>query len=99
MSPQVDITKAALADLRSIGDYTQKIWGPAQRRDYLALIRERFELLAQSPDMGLRHDMLSAGLLSASAGRHIFFYRKTVAGIRIIRVLHQSMDFRRHLTR
>lgn len=49
--------------------------------------------------MGLRQDKLKAGLLSAPAGQHIIFYRKTSTGIRIIRVLHQGMDFRRHLAR
>ncbi|WP_430396805.1 type II toxin-antitoxin system RelE/ParE family toxin [Ferrovibrio sp.] len=73
------------------------MWGTAQRYEYLALLKGHFELLAENPHLGVRRDEFSRPLFSSLAGRHLIFYRADDTAIRIIRVMHQSMDHRRRL--
>jgi len=47
-----EVSKKALDDLHRIGRYTQKNWGKAQRRKYLADSDEKFSLLAENPHLG-----------------------------------------------
>jgi len=98
MPKRVKVSKAATADLRAIARYTQLLWGSAQRYEYLALLNEHFELLASNPRIGTRRDEYKPGLLSSPVGRHTVFYRDGDSDIRIIRVLHQSMDHQQHLS-
>ncbi len=44
--PKYRITPKALEDLKSIGQYTQRQWGKAQRNRYLKQLEQRFEWLA-----------------------------------------------------
>jgi toxin ParE1/3/4 len=86
------LTQLALADLRSIGRYTQMNWGREQRNRYLAKLDECFHLLAEKPLRGVSCDDLRSGYRKYSVGRHIVFYREAQVGIEIIRILHVSMD-------
>jgi toxin ParE1/3/4 len=88
------LTQLALTDLRSIGSYTQATWGREQRNRYLTKLDECFHLLAQKPQQGRNCDDIRVGYRKYSIGRHLIFYREAQAGIEIIRVLHNSMDYR-----
>jgi toxin ParE1/3/4 len=97
MPRAVKISRAAAADLRAIARYTQHLWGANQRYEYLALLEGHFEILAENPRVGRLRDEDKSGLFSSVAGRHVIFYRADDTAIRIVRVLHQSMDHRRWL--
>jgi toxin ParE1/3/4 len=91
------LTQLALADLRSIGRYTQRNWGREQRNRYLTKLDECFHLLAEKPLRGVSCDDLRSGYRKYPVGRHIVFYREAQAGIEIIRILHVSMDVESNL--
>ena len=91
------ISPKARRDLIDIGRYTEKQWGNTQRKKYLAQLKERFEKLAQLPSLGRRRDELPEAPLGYHEGRHVIFYRPLADDIEIVRVLHDSMDFGRHL--
>lgn len=91
------VTAAARADLREIARYSEGTWGIAQTRRYLDAIRTRLAGLRGRPHLGARRDELSAGLRSIASGRHIVFYKDTTDRVEIVRILHASMDVRRHL--
>jgi toxin ParE1/3/4 len=91
------LTQFALADLRSIGRYTQMNWGREQRNRYLAKLDECFHLLAEKPLRGVSCDDLRSGYRKYPVGRHIVFYREAQVGIEIIRILHVSMDVESNL--
>jgi toxin ParE1/3/4 len=91
------LTQLALADLRSIGRYTQINWGRGQRNRYLAKLDECFHLLAEKPLRGVSCDDLRSGYRKYPVGRHIVFYREAQAGIEIIRILHVSIDVESNL--
>ncbi len=91
------VAAAAVADLRDIARYSERTWGIAQARRYLDGIRARFARLRERPQLGSRREELGPGLRSVMSGRHIIFYMDAADRIEIVRVLHASMDVRRHL--
>jgi len=91
------LTQRAIADLRSIGLYTQTTWGREQRNRYLTKLDQVFHLLAQEPQRGRVCDDIRAGYRKYHVGRHLIFYRTEQDDIEIIRILHDSMDIESHL--
>ena len=55
------------------------------------------ERIAADPRLGRSCEDIRAGYRRYSAQAHMVFFRIGENGIDIIRVLHQSMDFPRHL--
>jgi toxin ParE1/3/4 len=53
--------------------------------------------LAEFPDLGRNARDIRLGGGKIEVASHSAFYRKTENGVLIVRVLHQRMDFERHL--
>lgn len=85
-------SSAAEADLESITEYTLRTWGAAQADLYLTALETCCESLATNPMLGRACDELRPGLRRMEEGRHVIFYRLHGGGIRVIRILHQSMS-------
>ena len=96
--PSFRLTEKAKGDLKSIGRYTQKTWGRAQRNKYLALLDKRFHIFAEEPCLDAPCDDIRVGYRKFYEGRHAIFSREVAAGIEIIRILHGSMDTDSHLS-
>ncbi len=92
MSLTVRVTRRARRDLLRIGDYTEEVWGHAQRNAYLQDLTARFHWLAVHPDLGRRRDDLGRGLRSYRQGQHLIFYRVTGGSLEVVGVPHGSMD-------
>jgi toxin ParE1/3/4 len=90
LSPQ------AQADIDAIWDYTADRWSEEQADRYIKL-QEAMERLARDPRRGRPCDQLRRGYRKYSVGSHVLFFRVVANRIEIIRVLHQQMDFERHL--
>jgi len=89
---------AAQNDLSNIWDYTARTWGVAQAGQYILLIREACEALAEGRKEGRAIDDLRPGYRKLAAGSHFLFFRSTDAGhIDVVRILHQRMDVGKHL--
>lgn len=96
---KLDLTQAALEDLRSIRAYTLENGGPDQEQKYLDQLWSRFESLSNDPSpFRFRHDLFP-GCLIAAEGKHVILFRVDHAVLQIVRVLHSAMDFKRHLPR
>ena len=95
--PQFKVSAKARKDLFDIGIYTQNKFGVKQRRLYLNAIADKFNLLADESEIGIKRFNIRKGYYSIFSEKHIMFYKKYNYGIRIIRVLHQSMEFDKHL--
>jgi toxin ParE1/3/4 len=87
----------AVADLESIWDYTVDTWDAQQAERYLRMLNRAFTDLAENPSLGRSADFIRRGYRRHLAGRHVVFYRVIDTGIDVVRVLHQKMDFDRHL--
>lgn len=90
------IADAAQADLRDIKQYTEQTWGAAKARRYLDEFRARFTLLRQRSRLGRPREELGTGLRSLPSGAHVIFYKDMDDHIEVVRILHASMDVRRH---
>ncbi len=86
------ISGPAKRDLADIGAYTLRKWGGAQKKRYLAQIREGFVALQQTPGIGAPREGIAVGLRAYPVGEHVVYYRETGTGLVVIRVLHRSMD-------
>lgn len=96
--PRYEFAEQAERDLEAITDYTLERWGSAQAVKYLDGLEERARTLAVNPGLGVRRDSLIEGLISFPYGSHILYYLKQPHGITIIRILHQRMDPKRHIS-
>lgn len=92
------LTIPAEQDFDGIGDYTFDTWGEQQAERYLTQLDNAFQLLATTPSLGIDRSDLRPHLLSFPCNRHIIFFRRSAGGdVEILRVLHERMDFNRHL--
>ena len=92
------LTDQAEQDFDGIGSYTLDMWGLDQAVHYLTKLDETFMALARTSALGKdRHD-LRPGLLSYPCNKHIIFFRRDGENnVEILRILHERMDFIRHL--
>jgi toxin ParE1/3/4 len=97
--PAYKVSRVAFDDLVNIGRYTENECGVSKRNTYLDDIERQFHMLARDPDYPAIRDRneLREGCFSFSVNKHIIIFRKTNYGIRIIRVLHKTMDLGKHL--
>ena len=94
---RLELTEAAVEDLRAIRAYTLHQWGERQEDIYLDQLWNRFaEILSDSSSYRFRHDLFPDCQLAAE-GKHIIFFRVRKDVLQVVRVLHASMDFKRHL--
>lgn len=89
------LSPRARRDLDEIWDYSVENWSEDQAERYLRMLWRGIELLADDPERGRSCETIRAGYYRYSVGSHMIFYKLT--GIDVVRVLHQRMDFRRHV--
>lgn len=87
----------AIEDLESIYLYSVREFGIKRTEDYIWAIDSSFQHLADDPLISRKCDYIRPGLRAFNVGSHIIFFKTTDYGIAVIRVLHQSMDFNKHL--
>lgn len=87
----------ARADLDNIWNYSVGKWGRRKTGDYLRDIRLAIELVAERPELGGPHDGIGAEYRKRPVGSHLIFHRADPL-VEIVRVLHQNMDVRLHLS-
>ena len=94
----LDFTPAAVSDLRTIRVYTLERWGHKQEQIYLDGLWRRFEEILADPEKWRVRADLFPGCQIAAQGRHVgILFRIQEATLQIVRILHSSMDFRRHI--
>ena len=95
----VQYSKESLKDLENITDYTAQMWGANQAKVYLKDIRDKVHQIANGEAIVQVLHILRPGMLKGRVNRHIVVFESTDATVRIIRILHDSMDIPQHLTR
>lgn len=91
------LTPRAQADIEEIWNYTVAHWGDNQAEKYLRQLAEAMTYVAADPARGRACDDVRAGYSKYAVGVHVLFYRKAAKGVEVVRILHQRMDFQRHL--
>jgi toxin ParE1/3/4 len=82
----------AQADLLSIWRYGADEWSPTIADHHLEGMDHTCQLLIEAPDLGRTRDDLMIGVRSIPVDQHTIYYRVSVVGIEILRVLHERED-------
>jgi toxin ParE1/3/4 len=94
---RLELTEIARADLQSIRRYSTRTWGADQTARYMDGLRDTLKGLARGTVVVRHRDDLRQGLQMATSGRHCIFLEANEARVLVVRVLHDRMDYRRHL--
>jgi toxin ParE1/3/4 len=97
MTGRFVLSPRAEFDLDEIWDYTADRWGLDQAERYTRALWQRIEAIAAKPAMGQDCSDIRAGYWKIPSGSHVLFYRLTADGIDVVRILHERMDFERHI--
>ena len=94
----VVLSPKAKADLSDVWDYTYSEWGVDQAEKYIrelwVTVQEQTRDLTKSVDIG----DVRKGYRKVRSGSHVIFFKVTRDGVVVVvRILHQKMDFDRHI--
>jgi toxin ParE1/3/4 len=87
----------AQSDVETIWDCTVADWGGDQAEAYARLLQNASETIAANPLIGRDCSDIRLGYRKYPVGSHMMFYHIGDHSINIVRILHQRMDFGRHL--
>lgn len=91
------LSRKAASDVEAIAEFSLQRWGLARAERYILGLHETFRTLAEFPELGRDASEIRARYRRIDTASHSVFYRKTGDGVLIVRILHQHMDFGRHL--
>jgi len=97
MKYAIRFSPKARSDLDEIWTYTARQWGRQQADDYVRAFAAALTLVAHNPAISRDAAEVRPGLLKYPAGSHMLFFRLRSTSIDVVRILHQRMDFSRHL--
>jgi len=96
-APTIKLRPRAEDDLTKIHLYTRREWGVSKANAYIREIHQAFLTLANHRTAGRDRSEVRPGLRSFSIGSHVIFYQSLSSGVLVVRILHQMMDYERHL--
>ncbi len=93
------LTSPAKDDLLAIFEYTLRKWGEEQVHVYAGQLETAFVQLAENPlcPGSKPADNLAKRCRVFKVAHHVIFYRCEADFLLIARILHESMDFPRHV--
>ncbi|KGJ92461.1 type II toxin-antitoxin system RelE/ParE family toxin [Thalassotalea sp. ND16A] len=93
------LKKHARSDIAQIRSYTIKNWGDAQWQIYKQYLLQKFQNLANNPDIGITIDEISPNAFKFPLNEHVIYYLRRNKDIVIVGVLSASMSPEKHLRR
>lgn len=97
MKKHYQLSERATLDLDAVIDYSIESFGEKVMLGYFSSFEKCFQSLQDNPELGQGVDYLREGYRCLEHKSHLVFYRIEVKGVFIVRILHKSMDARRHL--
>ncbi|WP_446471518.1 type II toxin-antitoxin system RelE/ParE family toxin [Xenorhabdus stockiae] len=97
LSKTFSLKPKAVQDLEAIFNYSYQEFGLKKAERYIKDIDRVFHMLSGSPGIARSCNRIRPGLKAFPIASHIIFFRLVEDGILVIRVLHQSMDYSRHI--
>ena len=100
---QIHLSEQADSDIDEILRFTKRRWGNLKFWEYFDLIQDALTEIAKDPACGrsrseARPNVLAHHIKQAGRNaRHVVFYVVVEGQVFVLRVLHDSMDFDRHL--
>jgi len=90
------LSNKADADLDDIYVYSFRTFGEAKADAYFLSLADCLQVLADNPRLG-RSAHIRPGMHCYRHARHLIFYIRENANIFVVRILHDAMDFPRHI--
>ncbi|MEY4922221.1 MAG: hypothetical protein RLY17_938 [Pseudomonadota bacterium] len=90
------LSERATDDFAGIYDYTLLKFGETQADHYTDALEAFFGTLVAMPEIG-RDYFVVPGVMRVEFQRHTIFYTARETDILIVRILHQQMNYSRHL--
>jgi len=97
MSGRYIVSPRAQGDIDDIWEYTLKRWGIDQAEAYTRQVWRHIEAVAETRTIGRARPEVREGYYKYRTGSHLLFFRLIDGGIDVVRILHERMDFNRHL--
>ena len=95
---RVILSPKAKVDLSQIWDYTYDEWGEEQAEKYIRELWVAVEEQSRDLTKSVNISDVRQGYRKVRSGSHVIFFKVTKGGILdVVRILHQRMDFDRHL--
>jgi toxin ParE1/3/4 len=94
---RLDLAEIARADLASIRRYSTRAWGADQTARYMDALRDTMKGVVRGAVVTRARDDLRPGIQMATSGRHSIFFEADESRVLVVRVLHDRMDYRRHM--
>jgi toxin ParE1/3/4 len=94
---KVVLSPKAKSDLSGIWDYTFEEWGVEQAEKYVRELWAEIQMQANDHSTSTDISDVRSGYRKKKSGSHVIFFKLIDDGIDVIRILHQRMDFDRHL--
>lgn len=93
------LSEKARKDLYNIWNYTVDVWSEIQADKYVEQLIDAINKIASKPETtGQSYEFVRKGYRGFHSGKHIIFFKILQNGMaRIIRILHENMDYRRHM--
>jgi toxin ParE1/3/4 len=91
------LSEKASADIAEIAHSSAAQWGMERAERYIVALHQTCLALVDYPDTGRDARDIRHGYMRIESGSHVIFYLTRNAGVLVIRLLHQRMDFMRHL--
>ncbi|MBX9926506.1 MAG: type II toxin-antitoxin system RelE/ParE family toxin [Hyphomicrobiaceae bacterium] len=91
------LTPRAKADLDDIWIFNVERWGEERTERYITELWHGIKRFAEDIRRGQPCDDIRPGYIKYAVGSHIVFARIADDTLVVVRILHQRMDFDRHL--
>jgi toxin ParE1/3/4 len=97
MTGRFTFTPRAQADLDEIWEYTAGRWSVDQAETYTRQLWRDISAVAERPSLGDECPEVRKGYRKYPSGSHVLFYRLIAGGVDIVRIIHERMDYGRHI--
>ena len=98
MSKRLAVSRAAQSDINDIYDYTLETWGRSQADDYVMQLENSLTAAAAGEKTVLSFAEWQPNAGYMFVGKHTVFVLHEAEQLLVVRVLHQSSDYVRHLS-
>ena len=92
-----ELAEHAARDLEDIYSHSLTKFAERKADDYLLSLRDCFQRLARMPGLARNIDHIRTDYFRFDHASHVIFFVRLPDGIRVMRVLHQRMDIKRHI--
>lgn len=91
------LTPEAKRDVAEIWEYSAERWNAAQANRHITLMKASIEVATFGKLPVRPCSEIRPGYFKFLAGSHVIFCTQTKKTLTVVRILHQRMDFGRHL--